>query len=118
MKDRRCTDILFTILFLAFVGVYGWVCNQGFTNGDPERLLSPVDFDGKLCGVDYPEHPFLYFLINVDQKTIVTGNVDIEYKAICVSECPATNTTEPIDCKLITELTEASCASRINMTNY
>jgi hypothetical protein len=111
MKNRRCTDLLFTILFLAFAGVCGYVCMEGFSNGDPTKLLSPVDYDGKLCGVDHPNHPYLYFLVNLDK---IAPDASINYKAICVSECPALNTTEPLDCALITEITAANCAARLD----
>ena len=115
MKDRRCTDFLFTVLFLAFVVVFGWVCNQGFQNGKPLTLLSPVDFDGKLCGVDYPDHPFLYFIITPDKNTPLP-DIDIEYRAICIKECPKLNTTAPIDCSLITGLEKKTCDEQIDLT--
>jgi choline transporter-like protein 2/4/5 len=106
MKNRRCTDFLFTILFLAFAGACGWVAIQGFNNGDPQKLLSGVDYDGKLCGVDHPNHPFLYFLVRLDA---ISTDATINLKAVCISECPEKNTTEPIDCALITEITAESC---------
>ena len=65
MKNRRCTDFLFTILFFAFVGFLGWIISLGLNNGKVLDLLSPVDYDGKLCGVDYPDHPYLYFLVTI-----------------------------------------------------
>lgn len=114
MKDRRCTDFLFTVLFLAFAVVFGWVCNEGFSKGDPNKLLSPVDFDGKLCGVDHPNHPYLYFIITPDPKTPLP-DIDIEYRAICIKECPKLNTTAPIDCSLIAGLEAKTCAERIDL---
>ena len=82
MKNRRCTDCIFTILFLCFVGACGYVCNEGFANGKPLELLSPVDYDGKLCGVDHPNHPFLYFLVRPDK---IGPGAEIFLRAICVS---------------------------------
>ena len=111
LKNRRCTDFLFTVLFLAFAGACGYVVVQGTTNGDPNKLLSPVDYDGKLCGVDYPNHPFLYFLVQLANPTAFSDG-EIEYKALCISSCPPLNTTEPIDCKLINGLVEADCSHR------
>lgn len=117
MKDRRCTDLIFTILFLLFCGGFGYVCNEGFTKGKPNELLSPVDFDGKLCGVDYPDHPFLYFIVNVDDVS-TTGEASIEFNAVCVSTCPPKNTTTPIDCKTVSTVTADNCAKRMNLTTY
>ena len=88
------------------------MCIEGFNNGNPNNLLSPVDFDGKLCGVDYPEHPYLYFLVRLEG---LPSNTDFTYRAICLKECPLSNTTEPLDCKLITELNAANCAARMDL---
>ena len=35
MKNRRCTDCLFTIIFIAFGGLMCWVAAVGYKNGDP-----------------------------------------------------------------------------------
>ena len=33
MTDRRCTDCFFALLFIAFLGCYGYTCQYAFTNG-------------------------------------------------------------------------------------
>ena len=116
MKDRRCTDFIFTILFLLFCGAFGYVCNEGYTKGKPNELLSPVDFDGKLCGVDYPDHPFLYFIVTVEPNSGVDAKID--FNAVCISKCPQFNTSEPIDCKTVSTVSEKTCASRMDLTTY
>ena len=70
----------------------GIVSVFGFQHGKPDRLLAPLDADGKFCGLDpgYESHPYLYFL-DLDP----TG--DLLSSAVCVSGCPANN-TDPIDC--------------------
>jgi len=111
MKNRRCTDCIFAILFLAFAGACGYVCIEGFTNGNPHELLSPVDYDGMICGVNHTNHPFLYFLVRPSK---MAPGAELDLKAVCVSSCPLLNTTEPIDGALINELTEANFAKRID----
>jgi len=34
--DRKCTDILFFIVFWVFIGGYGWTVHYGYKNGHPE----------------------------------------------------------------------------------
>ena len=34
----------------------------GYTHGDPNKLVSPIDGDGKICGVTdgYQDYPYLF----------------------------------------------------------
>lgn len=36
-------------------GIYSW------TSGNFSRLTTPYDAEGKGCGVDYPDYPYIYF---------------------------------------------------------
>lgn len=59
---RKCTDlfccILLAILILAMfvLAIYCWSTN-GFS-----KLTTPYDAEGKGCGTDYPEYPYIYFV--------------------------------------------------------
>jgi choline transporter-like protein 2/4/5 len=116
LRTRKCTDLLFTLIFLGFMGVMGWVFSYGLENGKPEVLLSPVDQDRKLCGVDYVNHPYLLYIVQLkltqepavqssrqldDDMPLMFGlgqafpelgtfGVDFEYttNAVCVDHCP------------------------------
>ncbi len=61
MDQRDCTDfscivIFFTLVLAIFViGVYAW-CAGNFT-----KLTTAYDPDGKGCGVDYKDYPYIYF---------------------------------------------------------
>ena len=44
--DRKCTDILFFLLFWIFIGGYGWTCQYAYANGHPEEIFRPVNGDG------------------------------------------------------------------------
>ncbi|KAL5483964.1 hypothetical protein EMCRGX_G020385 [Ephydatia muelleri] len=63
-RARRPKDILCLALFLIFICLYLAVGVYAWANGNPNRLLYPVDTKGRLCGVDdgvnaqpYTSHP-------------------------------------------------------------
>ena len=50
LTGRKCTDVLFLILLIAFwVGMF-IVAAVGFLNGDPAKLLMATDYAGNSCG--------------------------------------------------------------------
>lgn len=49
-KDRSCTDILFCLIFVAFIAGMVALSIVGFKRGDPLKLLHPFDTDGYACG--------------------------------------------------------------------
>ena len=64
LTNRKCTDVLFFLLFFVFFGGYGYTSYYGFKNGKPKELFRPVNGDGKLCGVDeLADFPKLYYII-------------------------------------------------------
>ena len=85
--------MLFTLLFLAFLGGVGVVSVFGYKNGQPERLLAPLDADGQFCGLgSYSSYPYLYIMdVNLAVKDVLSSTV-------CVASCPMNDTT-PVDCK-------------------
>ena len=56
------------------VGVYA------VEHGDPARVMAPLDADGKFCGIDYPDYPYLYYQ-DIDHAVWFPW-------AVCVRECP------------------------------
>jgi hypothetical protein len=44
--DRKCTDIVFFLIFWAFIGGYGWTLQYAYTHGDPAEVFRPVNGDG------------------------------------------------------------------------
>ena len=49
-KHRRCTDILCCFIFLAFLGGMGAATIYGYINGNPSKLVAPIDGAGDICG--------------------------------------------------------------------
>lgn len=94
-------------MFLAFlvamfaVSLYGWI------KGDPGRLLLGWDSDQNGCGYS-PQtinYPYLYFpaFPTKDQiESISDGDYDTVMEmlnnGVCVSSCPTSNTSIPVDC--------------------
>ena len=46
MTDRKCTDCLFALIFIIFLGGYAATVQYGFVNGQPDQLFRPVNGDG------------------------------------------------------------------------
>jgi len=61
--NRRCSDLLFMLIFLGFIGVMGYITYGSYHDGNPKQLLNGVDGGGKVCGVDYPDYPYLLIFI-------------------------------------------------------
>ena len=99
--NRRCTDVICVILFWAFFALYVCTCYVSYRDGQPDKLLRPVNGDGQLCGVgDLEDYPNLYYIIRKS---------DASPKAVCITKCPkeladtfkchGTSKVTPADCK-------------------
>lgn len=62
------------------IAIHAWTSNNF------SKLTTPYDPDGKGCGIDYPEYPFIYF---------ASPHSDVFFKFIqslfvttCVKKCP------------------------------
>ncbi len=49
-KNRRCTDLLFLIVYILFCLLMIAIGIIGFVMGDPARLTYGYDFNGNVCG--------------------------------------------------------------------
>lgn len=65
----------------------------GYSKGDPIKLITPIDSDGRFCGQDeaVKDYPFLFY------------PPDSYTKTLCVKACP-TSKTEVVDCVPTTEM--------------
>ncbi|XP_052274056.1 choline transporter-like protein 1 [Dreissena polymorpha] len=103
-RDRECRDILFLILFAAFMGGMGYVTHRAVTMGNPRRLIYGMDSWGNICnqdnrvikdvnlsrtGLDLTGKQYLYYFNdNVFTSVIDTARGAIGSIKICVSKCP------------------------------
>jgi len=102
VTDRKCTDMLMLILFVAFLGAMGYVTAYANKHGDLDKLMAPLDGDDNFCGISAGFEDYGHLYITDLSIASVNGIFDT---AVCVKECPQTNTT--ISCKTTSNV--ASC---------
>jgi hypothetical protein len=106
-RSRSCKDVLFLVLFLAFVAVFAVVAIVGATSGNAASLFFGTDYSGNTCGSanlnvaeaerkdhllkQYAVYPRLAEDMVIQAKKFL-ANPDplaISFFGICVEECPA-----------------------------
>lgn len=55
------------------IAVYSWIY------GNFKQLTTAYDPDGKGCGLNYPDHPYIYF---------ASPHYDSLWVTVCLSSCP------------------------------
>jgi hypothetical protein len=94
-KDRSCTDFLCVILIvvawiaMTVIGmiVLGVVENDKLKEGNPERLISAIDYDGNICGY------------SPGFEDLTLGYYLPDTTAVCIKECPLEADYEKFYCK-------------------
>eukprot|EP00854_Cymbomonas_tetramitiformis_P022377 gene22377-26998_t len=98
-ENRKCRDVLFLLVFIAFwFGMFA-VASVAWSEGDPNRLLYGLDYHGNLCGTkndlgenstftsgaDFSDRKQLhyYYLSSLGTSTSVN-----QWKSVCVDGCP------------------------------
>ena len=95
--NRSCTDIFFCLLFVIFLGANVVVAALGFSEGDPIKLLTPFDEDGKSCGVNATlNYEYLYLYKAIDNAQTLNTS-ELLSNSICVKNCPV-NYTGTLEC--------------------
>jgi hypothetical protein len=93
--ERKCRDVFFLLIFIAFWVGMVVVASKAFELGNPDRITSPFDSYGNLCGInnvyegvvpkdlaqDFTNYPFLYWPDPLSP--------DLE---LCVQQCPSPST--------------------------
>mmetsp|Transcript_29058 Transcript_29058/g.47999 ORF Transcript_29058/g.47999 Transcript_29058/m.47999 type:complete len:660 (-) Transcript_29058:147-2126(-) len=81
-SDRRCTDILCTLLIFAMWIAMTILGVQAIIGGDYRVILYPLDYEGNVCGTDFAQDmtDFPYFIY-----------VNNYGGGVCVKECPSLN---------------------------
>ena len=87
VKKRRITDPLFFLLILGAWGVSSWIGVYSLQNGNYNRIVHPVDYKGRVCGVDKDSSGQILpsFWHPVDNSS----------NGVCVEECPIQNNFQP-----------------------
>ncbi|XP_058129739.1 choline transporter-like 2 isoform X2 [Anopheles ziemanni] len=93
LSKRSCTDLPCLLLFIAFLGAWGFVAHYAVQHGDLNRLLVPIDSDGRKCGIDseVQDAPYLVFFNITECAKIEVPISGCKTTQVCVNECPTEN---------------------------
>jgi hypothetical protein len=84
---RGCTDLFCAGAYLALTGLVLAVAGYSFIGSAPIRSLYPFDSDRRACGLDLPDHPYLY---------LASPFPDLP-NSVCVHSCPGPGDSS-LDC--------------------
>ena len=56
LTNRKCTDVFCCLFFVGYLVLLGLITDYSWKHSEKAKLLAPIDADGKLCGVDFPEY--------------------------------------------------------------
>ncbi|KAM3966834.1 choline transporter-like 2 isoform 2-T2 [Aphomia sociella] len=87
---RSCTDIVWLIMFILYICVWGYVGYYGKTHGDIESLLAPMDSMGRRCGLNSFVEDKKYLVFFDISKCLLPGTAitGCATTQVCVKECP------------------------------
>ncbi|KDR18085.1 CTL-like protein 2, partial [Zootermopsis nevadensis] len=93
LHKRSCTDVICLLLFIFFIAAWIAVGTYAFMHGDPARLLTPTDSEGRRCGLDVEvrNKPSLFYFDLTKcavQNSIING---CPTPQVCVEKCPTIN---------------------------
>ncbi|ALC46404.1 CG11880 [Drosophila busckii] len=90
-RDRSCTDVPCLLLFVLFLGCWGYIAHYAVSHGDLNKLMVPTDMYNRKCGIDSNvlNKPYLFFF-NLDQcidpLVPITG---CNTPQVCIERCPS-----------------------------
>jgi hypothetical protein len=86
LKERRCTDVLWLVLFLIYLLFMWWMVAIGYSEGNPELIRAPIQADGQICGFgSLKKYPKLYV---PDLKSALKVPPFYFDYSVCVTKCP------------------------------
>ncbi|XP_053658019.1 choline transporter-like 2 [Anopheles marshallii] len=93
LSKRSCTDLPCLFLFVTFLCAWGYVAYYAVQHGDLNRLLVPIDSDGRKCGVDSEvrDEPYLVFFNITECAKIDVPISGCSTTQVCVKQCPTEN---------------------------
>ena len=96
------------IIFAVFLTGMGFCTSWGYMNGNPHKLVAPIDGDGNICGVTPGFEDYHYLFIG-DIHTVVhtPSTVSLFHYGVCSKTCPETReeSMTNFDCKTTTRVT-------------
>lgn len=105
--DRKCTDVFWLMLFVAFWAGMLIIAAVGVREGDPYRLLYGTDHNGEVCGrgSQAGKHELYFPQLQTDLLRAYTTNPKkynpfdggdpslVHFYGVCVNSCPPRGTT-------------------------
>ncbi|GBG90263.1 hypothetical protein CBR_g50441 [Chara braunii] len=96
VEFRRCRDVPFLILFVAFCAGMLVVASIGYSQGKPQRLLYGLDYKGNLCGSKDASPSLKGFNVRywINPRQMIESADPIlslslrDARAICLKDCP------------------------------
>ncbi len=108
VKKRSCTDVLCLLLFLAFLGGWGFVAYLAISQGDIDKVgelnegggahvtvhflfqvIFPTDSEGHICGRgSFSDRPYLLFFDLTQCLNPAVLALGCPTPQVCVTECP------------------------------
>lgn len=94
--ERKCTDVLVLLLFIASFGGIAWILGECLARGsDPNRLIRGVDYDNRVCGksdgvTDEPYAAWPYTEFDLLDPSLLTSMYHIK---VCLPSCEDTQTS-------------------------
>lgn len=91
-NNRRCTDLLFFLLFLVAIAGSIWcIFDAKDAGGSPERIVQGIDYNGNFCGKTpgFEDKPFAAWPILPLSQTLDAATFN--KVKVCVASCAETN---------------------------
>ncbi|XP_018804709.1 PREDICTED: CTL-like protein 2 isoform X1 [Bactrocera latifrons] len=89
-RNRSCTDVPCLLIFILFLGGWGFIAQYAVRNGDLNKLVVPTDSFNRKCGIDSSvlDKKYLFFFDLgkcIDPVVPLTG---CPTQQVCVESCP------------------------------
>ncbi|XP_053945220.1 choline transporter-like 2 [Anastrepha ludens] len=89
-RNRSCTDVPCLLIFILFLGGWGFIAQYAVRNGDLNKLVVPTDSFNRKCGIDSSvlDKKYLFFFDLgkcIDPVVPLTG---CPTPQVCVESCP------------------------------
>ncbi|XP_045469357.1 choline transporter-like 2 isoform X2 [Harmonia axyridis] len=90
LKYRSCTDVVFLMLFIVFIGCWIGIALYAFGNGNTSAVLAPKDSNGLRCGVDdvVQNKKYLFFFDILKCVNPSVPFLGCPTPQVCVENCP------------------------------
>jgi hypothetical protein len=86
--ERKCSDVLCCLIFLAFFVLMLVLSFYGISKGDPLNILTPFDTKGNRCGMTKGFEDYKYKFFTKLSAQGHSAGLSNPFAAHCVKECP------------------------------